>query len=124
MDTATQEPPKPAEGHGSSGHAPVAEPIDPEHDIDTGKTVFWLSSALIFVVICLVVLWEVFSFSIFGAQYRKIDEAPTYELRQIRSAEDFYLRKMQPEVDERSLSQIDESIEESTTRIIQAYIKK
>ena len=124
MDTATEEPTKPVRGqHGDS--EPHVEAIDPEYDVDAKATVIWLVSALVFVLICLWALSDVFAFDVSRQKYEKIDLVPTEELRELRSLEDAQLKKQKPmPSDTRSLAEINDSIRQSTDRIIEEYLKK
>jgi len=123
MDTTTQEHP-PAEEHRTPVVAEV-EAIDPEHDIDAKKTIVWLAGGLLFVVVTLIILFKTFLFAVHGQQVRVVDELPTLELRQLRSDQDYILKKMPPAgaADERTLAEINQSIEITTDGIIAEYLK-
>ena len=125
MDTATQEPTKPAERHESVDHAAVA-PIDPEHDMDAKKTVLWLSVAMVFVIICMWSLLLFFNMSVAREQETKIEQGPRIELRALRSNEDYWIKKTIPleAADKRELSEIERSIRESTESLIREYVRK
>jgi len=124
MDTTTQEP-LPAEEHRTPVVTEV-EAIDPEHDIDAKKTVVWLGAGLAFVVVSLLVLAQTFHFAVQGQQFKVIDQLPTIELRQQRSDQDYLLKKQTPvgPADQRTLSEIDRSIEATTDTVIEAYLQK
>jgi len=115
MDTSTQDP------HG----APQVEAIDPERDIDAKKTFFWLAGTLVIVVISLLALAQAFHISVRGQQQAVIEELPPKELRQLRSDEDYTLKKLSPAgaADERSLDEINASIRTTTDAIIADYLK-
>ena len=80
--TATEDPHAPAAQH-DLHLPPGVEAIDPEHDINAKTTVIWLSSCLVFVIVCIWVLSQVFAFNLADQRMVKIDLAPAEELRQI-----------------------------------------
>ena len=124
MDATTQEPP-PAEDH-RTPVVPEVEAIDPEHDIDAKKTIIWLGVGWVFVVVTMLALVKTFQFAVQGQQFKVIDELPPVELRQVRSDQDYILKKMPPagEADQRSLAEIEQSIEMTTNSIIEGYLNK
>ena len=123
--TATEDPHAPAAQH-DLHLPPGVEAIDPEHDINAKTTVIWLSSCLVFVIVCIWVLSQVFAFNLADQRMVKIDLAPAEELRQIRSDQDFWLRKAAPAgaADERPMQEIDASILASTDLVIERYLSK
>ena len=104
----------------------MPEAIDPERDIDAKKTVIWLVTALVFVIVSLWILLIVFKLSLFDAEREKIELRPAIELRQLRSQEDYWLKKsMLPEQsDNRSLAEIERSIRDTTSAVIRSYVQK
>ncbi len=124
MDTTTQEPP-PAEDRKKPITTEVMA-IDVEHDIDAKKTFFWLGGSLVFVILCLLALFKAFQYSVRGQQHEVIEALPPVELRQLRSDEDYILKKMPPkgEADTRTLAEIRQSIMATTDQIIEAYLPK
>ena len=137
MATTTQEPAQP-----TSGAAPaMPAAIDPERDIDAKSTAIWLSVCLVFVVVILWVLAQWFAFAVQREQERKIDNAPTTELFERRSAEDHYLKNagnaealastpaanssdMSLEELDQKIIEVESSIRSSTDTVISNYINK
>ncbi len=81
---------KESPSHDALGHPPLPagiEAIDPEHDIDAKRTLFWLVVVTFGVFVSVWLLYHLFSFVITGERARKIDELPALELQQQRQWE-------------------------------------
>jgi len=105
--------------------------IDPEHDMDAKVTIMWLTASFVFVVICLLVLFQSFGLAVANQRGRKVEQLPTVELRDLRAVEDYYLKNPAAvNADGAALNQADDvatlqaSILQSTDRIIEAYVNK
>jgi hypothetical protein len=70
-----------------TGHGADIPPQDPDHDIDTRRTVTWLTVCTVGVFVCVFVLWQLYSAVIFHERQQKVEQAPTADLDVLRQQE-------------------------------------